>query len=459
MPPEKLNPDPPLDRKIVSKPPEKAKPADPISLSNPPLADFSNKRKPIRPLRWIIILIVLGASGFVGWKAYQMIASPEQSAPQAAPGIPVRLEELKTSTVRDSSEFVGTLEAVQIVEIRPEIEGRIQRILVREGQSVRAGQPIMVLKPDRTRPQYEAALAAVDVAKGNRENAVKQLEIAKTRLDTATAEHEIIAVYVPRLRVLVEEGALEQLRLDEVLQREIAARNEMLAAREQVQSAEVAVRQAEDSIRQSQSEANSTLVSLQLKEIYAPTSGVVDKLPTKLGDYVMTGQSVVATVVQTDSLFLNIAVPANRSAQLRENLKVELKDPTSQAKLATGRLTFISPLVNPDGQTILAKANFLNFGGKLRHGQNVQARIVWATRSGLSIPTTAVSQIGGKPFVFLVSEERNENEQEIVRLAPVELGDIQSGNYQVISGLEAGDRIAVSNILKLRDGVPIQSEL
>ena len=60
--------------------------------------------------------------------------------------------------------------------------------------------------------------------------------------------------------------------------------------------------------------------------------------------------------------------------------------------------------------------------------------------------------------MFLVDDEPNENEQEVVRLSPVELGAIQGNSYQVMAGLEAGDRIAVSNILKLRDGVPIQPE-
>ena len=63
-----------------------------------------------------------------------------------------------------------------------------------------------------------------------------------------------------------------------------------------------------------------------------------------------------------------------------------------------------------------------------------------------------------KEFVYQVSNEPNENGQEVVNLTPVELGDIQDNSYQVVSGLEAGDRIAVSNILKLRDGAPIQPE-
>ena len=60
--------------------------------------------------------------------------------------------------------------------------------------------------------------------------------------------------------------------------------------------------------------------------------------------------------------------------------------------------------------------------------------------------------------MFLVDDPSNESEPAVVRLTPVELGDIQGDSYQVLSGLEAGDRIAISNILKLRDGAPIAPE-
>lgn len=383
-------------------------------------------------------------------------STPEANA--AIPSIPVKLETLQTATTQESSEFVGNLEAVQIVEILPESNGRIEQILVEPGQGVDAGQVIMVIKPDQSLPDYEAALAAVDIATKEHENALKQLDIAKAKQDSASSELELYDTYVPSAQMLVEEGALEQLRLDEILQEQVVSRNNLITAGEQVAAAEIALAQAEDSIRQAQAQADASLVSVQFKEVYAPISGVLDDLPVKLGDFVSTGQTAVAKVAQMEALFLNIEVPSNRSAQLRTGLTVELIDPTSKEQLATGSLTFVSPTVNTEGQTILTKARFRNPDGNLRDGQNVQARIIWETQPGLLIPTTAISQVGGKSFVFLVDDEPNENEQEVVRLSPVELGAIQGNSYQVMAGLEAGDRIAVSNILKLRDGVPIQPE-
>ena len=376
----------------------------------------------------------------------------------AAPALPVQLVKLQSEIVRDSSEFVGNLEAVQIVQIRPEIQGRIEKILVQAGDRVEAGQSIMILKPDESAPKYEAALSQIEMAKGNYQNALKQLDIARAKRDSAKTESDLANAYLPRLQTLVNEGGVAQVQLDEVLLQAETAKNNLITAEQEIAAAEVKVQQAETSISQAQAEANAASVSVNNKEIKAPIAGVVDNLPVKEGDYVSAGQSVVAKVAQSEDLFLNIQVPSNRASQLKPGLRLDLLDPTSKEKLSTGKVTFVSPTVDTAGQTILAKARFNNQNGELRDGQYVEARLTWDTHRGLLIPTKSISRIGGKEFVYQVSDETNENGQEVVSLTPVELGAIQGNSYQVISGLETGDRIAISNILKLQDGAPIDPE-
>lgn len=380
---------------------------------------------------------------------------PTPEANAAAPVVPVQLETLQTQSVKESSEFVGNLEAAQIVEVRPEIQGRIDQVFVDSGEEVEAGQSLMVLKPDQTLPQYESSLAAVDVAIGSRDNAIKALDVARAQLDTAQASLELDTVNVSRAQQLVSAGALGQIRLDEALTKQEASRNNVIAAQEAVQAAEVQVQQAEASIRQAQAQADASLVSLELKDVVTPITGTLDNLQVKLGDYVNVGQPI-AKVAQLDALLLNIQVPANRSAQLRTGLPVELLDPNSKEQLSSGTITFVAPTVDTQAQSILTKAQFRNPDRNLRDGQYVTARIIWDTQPGLLVPTTAITRVGGKEFVYTVADEPNEAGQEVVRLTPVELGDIQDGNYQVLSGLEQGDRIAVSNILKLQDGVAIE---
>jgi hypothetical protein len=70
-----------------------------------------------------------------------------------------------------------------------------------------------------------------------------------------------------------------------------------------------------------------------------------------------------------------------------------------------------------------------------------------------------VNRIGGQSFVYLVEEDRSKGApQLVVRQKPVKLGDVQNDLYPILEGIKVGDRIATSNILKLRDGVPINPE-
>lgn len=433
------------------------------------------------------------------------------AADQAPPAIPVQLETLRAGILQESSGFVGKLEAVQIAEIRPKATGRIEKILVKSGQTVKAGQELIVLQPDQTLPESQSASVGVDVAKGDRENAIKKVDIAKAKRDsietklgsaqskrdtakaklqsaqsqrdTAKANLKVTSEYVVRLRKLVKDGVIERLRLDELLQKETAAKselitaeneivtaksnivtaesdivtaqNDIITAEQEVAAAEVAAMQQNSAILQATAKAKASLVGLQDRKITAPIAGVMDNLPVKVGTFVSTGQDVVATVTQVDNLFLNLQIPANRSDQLSNGLRVNLVDPKSKKKLASGNLTFVSPTVSGEGQTILAKALFPNVSGQLRHNQNVQARIIWNNQPGLLIPSTAIFRVGGKNFVY-VAEDKDGT--QVAKLKPIELGEIQGDRYQVKSGLRAGDRLAISNILKLRDGASLKPE-
>ncbi len=93
----------------------------------------------------------------------------------------------------------------------------------------------------------------------------------------------------------------------------------------------------------------------------------------------------------------------------------------------------------------------------MRDGQYVQARVIWNRQPGILIPTVAISRVGGQSFVFVTENKTvNGQQQQVVHQRLVRLGDIQGTNYQVIDGLQSGETIVTSGILKLREGAPIQ---
>jgi RND family efflux transporter MFP subunit len=383
-------------------------------------------------------------------------------APQAEAGgpppLPVKVQAVESGTIQESSEFVGTLEAQERVELKPEIQGRIEQIEVAAGDRVQAGTPILLLRPDQTQAQLENARARTSATRAARTTAAAQLQAREADRARLAAEVELQRTEFNRTSQLVAEGAFSQQQQDIAQKNLDTAIASLQAAEDQVAAAQAAVAEAEANIQAAAAEVASVQETLGFKQVTAPIAGIVGDVLVKAGDYVSIGQTVT-NITQNDFLDLRISVPSTRTNQLRPGLPVELIDPNTEETLTTGSVDFISPQVNTAAQTILIKARFPNQNDRLRDGQFVRGKIIWETKPGLLVPTVAVSRIGGQSFVFVSeTDDSQEQSQPIARQVPVELGNIQGPNYEVLSGLESGDQIAVSNILKLRDGAPIQPE-
>ncbi len=369
------------------------------------------------------------------------------------PPTPVKLQVLESSQVEDSSDFVGSLEALERVVLKPEIEGRITEISVSNGTRVSKGTPIVQLRPDQTQAQYASAIARANSTRAASATAQAELQAAEADRVRAASEVELQKVQFQRAERLVNEGAQAKQELDIArrnLDTELASQS---AAEKQVEAARSSFNQANADIKQAQADAAAANVSLQYKQVLAPITGVVGNFPVKVGDYVSTGETLT-TITQNDSLDLRISVPINRSSQLRVGLPVELIDPNTSKRLATGSINFISPEVDTGNQAILTKARFSNQNGSLRDGQFVKARVIWSKRTGILIPTAAVSSSGAQSFVFVAEK----GEKPVVRQRPVQLGNIQGQSYQVINGVKPGEEIAVTQIINLKDGTAIKPE-
>jgi RND family efflux transporter MFP subunit len=383
---------------------------------------------------------------------------PEQQG-GPPPAVPVTLETLEPGTFEDTSDFVGSLQAEQRVELRPETNGRITQIFVQPGDAVRAGQPILQLRPDQAQARVAEAQAGAEAARFGRDASQAQLEAAQAQLLQAESDVQLAEVEFRRTKSLVEDGALSAQDLDRSQNQLEVARASQRRAEDNVRAAQSQLQQAASTLNEAQAQVQVDQESLGFTQVTAPIAGFMGDILFKQGDYVSTGQTMT-TITENRALFLRIQVPTTRSNQLRTGLPVELVDPNTGEPLATGSLDFVSPEVDASAQSILVRARFPNEAGNLREGQFVRARIIWNTTSALLVPTIAVSRVGGQSFVFVAEENVTDDGQtlQVVSQRPVQLGALQGNRYRVLDGLEEGDRIAVTNILKLQDGVPIQPQ-
>ncbi len=366
-------------------------------------------------------------------------------------GVPVKLQTVESGTLEESSEFVGALEADNSVVLRPVTDGRVSQIFVSSGSRVAAGTPILQLSPEKGQAEVGGALANVNASRAELNNAQAQLKAAEAERVSAGADLELRNEEYRRFSILVAQGAEARQRLDEVTRNRNAARAQLEAAEERIRAARATLDQENSELQQAQANAALAGENLQETRVVAPIAGIVGDLTVKLGDYVNTN-STLTKIVQNQSLNVRLSIPADRSSELRIGTPVQLYGAQGEEIMSTGRISFVSPEVNSQSQSILAKASFPNPEGTLRDGQSVRSRVIWERKPGVSIPTTAVSRMAGQTFVYVAQQK---DSKLIASQKPVKLGKIQGNNYQVIEGLKQGEKIVVSGILNLSNGAPI----
>ena len=433
------------------------------------------------------------------------------------PAVSVKLATVAATTVQDSTVFIGTLISPRFVTVKPQVEGRIVQILAKEGDRVQQGQPIISLQSDDAQSLLQQRQAALEQANANLallKAGTRPEQVAQARATLAQAQSKLIDAQsgselegiaqaeaqivsaksaidlaqsrANRYALLVKQGAVSQdsyagyvneqrnaaallvvaqRKLDQLRQTRTADINSFSATVNQQQqnlqqqlngSRPQEIAQAQAQVSQAAAQVRSAQVQLQYAKVLAPFTGTVGNIPLKVGDYAAKGDALT-TLTKNDSFDLNLSIPFDRSKQLRAGTAVELLDANGKS-IEMGKIGFIAPNATAASQTILAKANFANSSGQLLNNQSVQARVVWDRRPGILIPVTAISRLGGKTFVFVADAGKQSPDGKsslVARQQPVELGAIEGGNYQVLKGLKAGEKIVVSGLLNLTNGVPI----
>ena len=340
---------------------------------------------------------------------------------------------IQTTTINQAQfspvvETMSPLEATANVDLKPSIDGRVVKVLAKDGQPVTAGQVILVLDNVQERASLDAA-------------------ISKARKDAVNAE---------RYAYLFEQGAVSAKERDRY-------RTEAI---------------------QSQDEAKVDAANLGYKAVRSPINGVIGNLDSvKVGDYVKTGQTITG-IVDNTNLWTLMEVPASMAAQVKTGQPVRLTSQGTPPVTANGTVVFISPYYGLDGDgdsapnTLMVKAQFPNPQGALKTGQIVQTEIVTSQQQSLAVPVQAVMMQAEQPFVYRViplsqalpkikaSQSTPESTKKQLESLPgttkivvqtkVELGTLQKDLYPVTSGLKQGDVVAVSNTAMLRSGMPVK---
>ncbi|HXO63025.1 MAG TPA: efflux RND transporter periplasmic adaptor subunit [Candidatus Acidoferrales bacterium] len=337
---------------------------------------------------------------------------PADPAGPAMQAMPVQVQVVQAQKIADSSEYLAILKSRHSAVINPQVEGQITKIFVKSGDHVKAGTAILQIDPLK----QQATLGSQEASRAAQE---ANLRYAQTQLE--------------RERKLFEAGVVSKQEFDNAQTNRDAALAQLKSLGEQV---------------------NQQQVELRYYRVVAPMAGIIGDIPVREGDRVAV-TTLLTTVDEPGTLEAYIYVPAERGKDVRVGLPVHLLDESGKP-ISDARITFVSPEVDNDTQTILAKASIENPKRQLRVSQQMRAQVVWSNHQGPVVPVLAVTRINGRFFVFLAVKE---SAGTFARQKGLTIGDTVGNDYVVLDGLKPGDHLIVSGTQFLQDGMPVAEQI
>jgi len=369
-------------------------------------------------MRWFRLLLVVPP---VLLLALVLGCGAEAPPPPPPPGVTVAA--VPERDVKEWDEFIGRLEAVEAVQIRPRVSGYIQQVAFNEGNGVRKGQVLFEIDP---RP-YLAAMARAEA----------ELEVARARAQLAGRD-------VVRAQRLVAVQAI---------------------SREEMDSRSAGQEENEAAVRAAEAAVATARLDLEWTKVRSPISGRVSRAEVTEGNLVQAGAdaALLTTVVSLDPIYVYfegdeqtylkyaaLARAGSRPNSRDNRTPVELGLSDEEGFPHEGYVDFVDNQLNAEAGTIRFRAVFSNKDHLFTPGLFARIRLVGSgTYPAKLVLDRAVGTDQDKKFVLVLKPDST------VDYRPVQLGRLIDGFRVVDSGLVAGEQIVINGLQRVRPGAKV----
>lgn len=379
-------------------------------------------RKPVSLVTRNQFLFIWGLIVATALYACNSSAGTPAMQQQAPPALPVvTLQQAPATTYQD---FNASLEGSQDIEIRPQVDGYLDQILVDEGDYVKKGQPLFKINARPYQEQLNTARASLANAKANLANA---------------------EINVNKLTPLVQNNVVSDVQL---------------------KTAKAAYDASAAQVAQAEAQVQSAAINVGYTTVYAPVEGYVGRIPFRTGSLVGLSNPTALTVVSSvrdiyayfsfsEKDFLSFTQQFSGKT-VEEKLKqfpaVELVMADESIYPAKGKVETVSGQFNNNSGTISFRAVFQNNEGLLRSGNTGRIRVPHSMNTALMIPQESTFELQDKVFVFTVADSNK------VVSVPLKISGKTTSYYLVENGLKPNDRIVYAGFDRLKDGAFIQPQ-
>lgn len=359
---------------------------------------------------WTALAVLLVVAGAAWWLLRPAPAAREGVNPWAGP-VPVRTVDVRRETLVLRVSAIGSVTPMNLVTVRPRVDGPLDKVFFEEGQAVKAGQPLALIDPS----VYRVRLAQ---AEGQQ---------AQNAALLANAENDLVLY--------------ERLHSQDSI------------ARQQVDKQKALVLQLRGTRQADQAAVDNAKLQLAWTRIDAPIAGRAGLRKVDAGNLVSaTDTTGLVTIAQTRPITVTFSLPEANIAAVRaaaggdKALGVQAWDREERTRLAEGRLaTFDNQLDTATG-TLKLKARFENGDDALFPNQYVKVRLTLGERpDAVTIPGDAVQYGESGPFAYVVKDGK-------AHLRKLSLGITQDDRIEVLKGVAHGEAVVLEGLDRLKDG-------
>jgi membrane fusion protein, multidrug efflux system len=369
-------------------------------LSGKPIADKTHKR-PVRPVRWFIIVGTLLAAVVAGLVFFKFVFLPnlfKEIFSKPPPPTSVNIATAKSETIPNILAAVGDLAAVHQVNVTSDVNGRITEIMFTAGASVKSGTPLVQMF-----------------------DGPEQADLASFKAQSTMA----------------------QLSLD---------RAKQLASRQF--GPQATVDQAQSSFDQANAGIARTEAVISQKLVRAPFDGELGVRKVEVGQYLTAGTQIVS-LTDLSVLYANFTVTEKDSGALKVGQTVRIAVDAYPDRTFDGKITTIEPQIATDTRNIRVQATIQNPDRILKPGMFATTSVVLPDKPPvITVPETAVDYTLYGDSVYLLTEKKAEDGKTNLTVTRtfVQTGNRINGRAEILKGLKDGDRVVAVGQLKLQSG-------
>ena len=392
--------------------------------------------------------------------------------PEVAP-IAVTVAKVEARNVPAYVQATGSLIADETSDVAPKVAGKVANVGVNVGDFVSQGSMIAKIDDSDARHQLASAQAHVKqeiagvrqaeaklgLEPNGRFNAsrIPEVRAAGSAYDQAQAELRQAQANEERYRDLVKTGDTAIITYEQYRTTRDLAVAKVNSAREQLEAAVNAARQSNQAIASAQASVEAARAEVSTAEqaltdtvVRAPFSGFVSARPVAVGEFVSTA-SIVATLLRSNPIKIQIRVAEADVPSIVVGRGVSVQVDAYKDRNFAGVVSAINPAVDPTSRSAVVEAAIENGDNALRSGMFGTARITKAGGgTGLFVPKTAVysdsTTQSYRAFVII---------DGVAKLRVLQLGPEEGDSYQVVTGLNADETVATSNLAELYEGAKV----